>query len=62
MIIACIVENKKRFSQTFSTPLIQSNLIEQIGYNVEKEEGKQILEESFVIPTGISQYMARVIN
>ena len=49
-------------SQIFSTPPIQSDLIVLIGYNEKKEEGKQILDETFVVLEGISQYMARIIK
>ena len=40
MVIACIVENKKIFYQIFSTPPMQSSLIEEIGYNAETEGNK----------------------
>ena len=58
----CIVENKKRFSQSRSTPPMHASLIERIGYNAEKEGGKQILDGTFVIPSGTQKYMIKVIE
>ena len=40
---ACIIENKKRFSQIFDTPPICDALIEMIGYDVENKEEKTSL-------------------
>ena len=40
----CIVENKKRFSQSRSTPSMKASLIGRVGYNAEKEAGQQILD------------------
>ena len=44
MSTACIIENKKRFSQTFDTPPMCDALLDGIGYDIEKEGGKHILE------------------
>ena len=38
------------------------SLIERIGYNAEKEGGKQILDGTFVIPSGTQKYMIKVIK
>ena len=56
----CIVENKKRFSKSRSTPPMHASLIERIGYNAEKERGKQILDGTFVSPSGTQKYMIKV--
>ena len=37
-------------------------LIDMIGYDAEKEGGKQILEETFVSPLGAPKYMQKVLN
>ena len=55
--MVCIIENKKRFSQTFDTPPMCAALIDRILYDTEKEGGKQMLEETFVSPLGTSKYM-----
>ena len=55
--IACIIDNKKRFSQTFDTPPMCAALIDRIGYDAEKEGGKQILDGTFVSPLGAHRYM-----
>ena len=47
MSTAYILENKKWFSQTFDTPLMRDELIPVIGYDAEKEGGRQILEVIF---------------
>ena len=47
MSTVCIIENKRRFSQNFDTPPICDSLIAVIRYDVEKEEGKQILDWTF---------------
>ena len=58
----CIVENKKRFSQSRSTPPMKTSLIESVGYNAEKEGGQQILDGTFDIPTVTQKYMIKVIE
>ena len=61
MSTACIIENKKRFSQTFDTPPMCAVLIDRIRYDAEKKGGNQILEETFVSPLGTPKYMKKVI-
>ena len=41
MPTACIIENKRLFSQTFDTPPICDALIAVIKYDAEKEGGKK---------------------
>ena len=62
MATACIIENKKRFSQTIDTPPMHHSLVEVVGYNVEKEGGRQILEGIFEIPQNTPKYMTMVID
>lgn len=47
MSTAYILENKKWFLQNFDTPLMRDELIPVIGYDAEKEGGRQILEVIF---------------
>ena len=60
--MACIIENKKRFSHTFDTPPMCTALIDSIGYDAEKEGGKQILDGTFVSPLGTPKYMHTVLD
>ena len=52
MSTACIIENKKRFSQTIDTPPMRTVLIDRIAYDTEKEGGTQILVGTFFLPLG----------
>ena len=56
------MKNKRRVSQTFDTPPICNALITAIGYDVEKESERQILEGTFVSPTSTRKYMQKVLD
>ena len=62
MSIACISGNVKRFSQTIDTPSMCAALIERMGYDAEKEGGKQILDGTSVSPLGIPKYMQKFLD
>ena len=62
MSMACINENVKRFPQTFDTPHMCSALIDRIGYDAEKEGGKQIFDGTFVSPLGTPKYMQTCLD
>ena len=46
----------------FNTPPMCDELIATIGYNAEKDGGRQIFEGDFVLPTGAPKYMIKVID
>ena len=62
MSTACIIENKKRFSQTFDTPPLCAALIDKVGYDAENKMDKQILEGTFFSPLDTPQYMQKVLD
>ena len=62
MSMTCISENVKQFSQTFDTPPMCASLIERIGYDAEKEGGRQILDGTFVSPLGTPKYIQKVLD
>ena len=62
MSTACIIENKKRFSQTIDTPPMRTALIDRIGYDAEKEEGTQILVGTVFYLLGTPKYMQKVLD
>ena len=61
MSTACIIENKRRFSQFFDTPPMCDALIAVIRYDAEKE-GEKILDWPFVSPIGTPKYMQNVLD
>ena len=59
---ACIIENKKQFSQNFDTPPMCDALIDMIRYDAKKEGDTQILEGIFVSPMGTPKYMQKALD
>lgn len=50
------------FSQAFSTPPIQEEWISIIWYNAWRERGKQILENTFILPVDTQVCIAKMVK
>ena len=59
---ASIILNKRIFAHTFNTPPMRAALIAVIWYDTEKEGVQQILDGTFVFPTGPPKYMETVLD
>jgi hypothetical protein len=62
MIKAFFKENNSRFSQTESTPPMQSPLVEDLGYLAETEMAEQILEGSYEPTKELDHYAQELIH
>ena len=46
----CLEENESKFTQTNSTPFMNGQLLQDVGFNGEKEGGEKILQGTYTPP------------
>ena len=59
---ACMEEGTRRFSQTNSTPLMQPEIVSQVGYHAELPGAEAILNGTFVPPPGLDPYAVQFLS
>jgi hypothetical protein len=58
----CIMENKRCFSQTEDTPMLQTYILDKVGLYAEKEEADQILNGTFSTLPECKPYLQEMIK
>ena len=59
---ACLDENKKKFSQTNSTPLMMGSLADELGFDGTSEVCQQILDGVYIPPPDTDEYTKAYIK